>query len=93
MLSHRRTTRAECLAYLGARSRIMLDVPERMSDVEAGEVLLNRYILVHLKSNEEKFVLLLEMIHKLYSLANDEISPDNPDSLMSHVGKWTTCEA
>ena len=64
-----------------------------MSDVEAGEVLLNRYILVHLKSNEEKFVLLLEMIHKLYSLANDEISPDNPDSLMSHVGKWTTCEA
>ena len=33
------------------------------------------------------------MIHKLYSLANDEISPDNPDSLMSHVGKWTTCEA
>ena len=71
----------------------MLDVPERMSDVEAGEVLLNRYILVHLKSTEEKFVLLLEMIHKLYSLANDEISPDNPDSLMSHVGKWTTCEA
>lgn len=93
MLSHRRTTHAECLAYLGARFRIMLDVPERMSDVEAGEVLLNRYILVHLKSNEEKFVLLLEMIHKLYSLANDEISPDNPDSLMSHVGKWTTCEA
>ena len=38
MLSHRRTTRAECLAYLGARFRIMLDVPERMSDVEAGEV-------------------------------------------------------
>lgn len=63
----------------------MLDVPERMSDVDAGETLLRRYILVHLKSNEEKFVLLLEMIHKLYSLANDEIAPDNPDSLMSHV--------
>ena len=93
MLSHRRTTRAECLAYLGARFRIMLDVPERMSDVEAGEVLLNRYILVHLKSNEEKFVLLLEMIHKLYSLANDEIPPDIPDGVMWHVGKWTTCEA
>ena len=68
----------------------MLDVPERMSDVDAGEVLLNRYILVHLKSNEEKFVLLLEMIQKLYSLANDVISPDNPESLMSHVGETRT---
>ena len=80
-----RVTREECLAYLGARFRIMLDVPDRLSDVEAGNVLLDRYILVHLKSNEEKFVLLIEMINKLYRLANDEIAPDNPDSLMSHV--------
>ena len=65
------------MAYLGARFRIMLDIPDRLSDVEAGKVLLDRYIL--------KFVLLIEMISKLYRLANDEIAPDNPDSLMSHV--------
>ena len=73
------------MAYLGARFRIMLDIPDRLSDMEAGKVLLDRYILVHLKTNEEKFVLLIEMISKLYRLANDEIAPDNPDSLMSHV--------
>ena len=84
MIIHR-STRAECLAHLGARFRILLDLPDRVSDVEAGEVLLERYIMVHLKNNEEKFVLLMEMISKLYKLANDEISPDNPDSLNNHV--------
>ena len=44
-----RTTRAECLAYLGALFRILLDLPERLSDVEAGHILLDRYIMVHLK--------------------------------------------
>ena len=57
----------------------------RYSDVEVGEELLKRYILVHLKSNEAKFALLLEMISKLYKLANKEIPPDNADSLMNHV--------
>ena len=80
-----RSSRAECLAHLGARFRILLDLPDRVSDIEAGEVLLERYIMVHLKNNEEKFVLLMEMISKLYKLANDEISPDNPDSLNNHV--------
>ena len=80
-----RATRAECLAYLGARFRILLVIPERLSDVEAGQTLLDRYIMVHLKNENEKFMLLLEMISKLYRLANDEISPDNPDSLMNHV--------
>ena len=56
-----------------------------MSDVEAGHILLDRYIMVHLKNDNEKFMLLLEMISKLYRLANDEISPDNPESLMNHV--------
>ena len=56
-----------------------------MSDVEAGHILLDHYIMVHSKNDNEKFMLLLEMISKLYRLANDEISPDNPDSLMNHV--------
>lgn len=79
------TTKNECLAYLGARFRILLDLADHVSDVEAGQILLDRYILVHLHNNEEKFLLLLEMIVKLYRLANDEIAPDNPDSLNNHV--------
>ena len=43
---------------------------------------------MHLHNDEEKFLLLLEMISKLYRLANDEIAPDNPDSLNNHVGVW-----
>ena len=81
----RRTTRRECLAYLGSRFRILLYMSSRYSDVEVGEELLKRYILVHLKSNDAKFALLLEMISKLYKLANKEIPPDNADSLMNHV--------
>jgi DNA-directed RNA polymerase I subunit RPA2 len=73
------------LAYLGARFRILLDLPERVSDVDAGKVLLERYIMVHLQDDGEKFALLIEMISKLYRLADDEIAPDNPDSLMNHV--------
>lgn len=81
----RSTTKNECLAYLGARFRILLDLADRVSDVEAGQILLDRYILVHLPNSEEKYLLLLEMIVKLYRLANDEIAPDNPDSLNNHV--------
>ena len=70
---------------MGSRFRILLYMSSRYSDVEVGEELLKRYILVHLKSNEAKFALLLEMISKLYKLANKEIPPDNADSLMNHV--------
>ena len=80
-----RSSRAECLAYLGAHFRNLLDIPNRLSDVEAGHILLDRFVMVHLKNDNEKFMLLLEMISKLYRLANDEITPDNPDSLMNHV--------
>lgn len=80
-----RATRKECLAYLGARFRILLDLADYVRDEDAGQILLDRYILVHLHSSEEKVAVLLEMISKLYRLANDEISPDNPDSLMNHV--------
>ena len=45
------TTRAECLAYLGARFRILLDLADHVSDVEAGAIQLERYILVHLHSD------------------------------------------
>ena len=73
------------MAYLGSRFRILLYMSSRYSDVEVGEELLKRYILVHLKSNDAKFALLLEMISKLYKLANKEIPPDNAASLMNHV--------
>ena len=46
----------------------MLDIPDRLSDVEAGKVLLDRYILVHLKTNEEKFSCLMYHIEDSHHL-------------------------
>lgn len=76
-------TSVECLSYLGARFRILLDLPDRVSDVEAGRVLLDRFILVHLTDNNAKYNVLLEMMKKLYMLSDEVIRPDNADSLMN----------
>ena len=42
----RRTTRRECLAYLGSRFRILLFMSSRYSDVEVGAVLLDATVPV-----------------------------------------------
>ena len=39
-------------AYLGSRFRAILDLPETATDEEAGRMLLQRFILVHLNSEE-----------------------------------------
>lgn len=78
-------TKEQCLAYLGSSFRIALRVPERMTDIEVGQFLLDRYIFVHLspQKNKQKFDMLAFMIRKLYSLASGEIGPDNADSPMN----------
>jgi len=54
-----------------------------ISDIEVGNYLINKFILVHLDSNLDKFNLLIFMLRKLYALANKEIEPDNGDSPMN----------
>ncbi|KAK8800745.1 hypothetical protein WA158_000070 [Blastocystis sp. Blastoise] len=76
-------TQEECLAYLGARFRIMLDLPIGATDVEAGINLIDRFILIHLKNADDKFECLCEMINKLYMFAKGDICADNSDSLMN----------
>ena len=73
-------TRQQCLAFIGSKFRVALNLWEEMTDIEAGEYLLNKVVLVHLKDNTEKFNLLIFMIQKLYSLVAGECAPDNPDS-------------
>jgi len=45
------TARSSVLRYLGARFRVVLDVPVGMSDDDAGRVLLRRHVLVHLSAS------------------------------------------
>ncbi|KAG0281790.1 hypothetical protein BGZ95_010443 [Linnemannia exigua] len=73
-------TREQCLAYLGDKFRVVMNFPEDYTDVEVGEGLLRKIVLVHLKNNRDKFNLLIFMIRKVYALVAGECSPDNPDS-------------
>ncbi|KAJ3389524.1 hypothetical protein HDU84_008635 [Entophlyctis sp. JEL0112] len=73
-------SRDECRAYLGSKFHVMIDSPEDITDLEAGEQFLKEVILVHLSTDEDKFNLLIFMIQKLYALVAGECSVDNPDS-------------
>ena len=85
-LSSRRTTRS----FLGSKFRVVLSVPEDMSNEDAGAEFLRKIVLPHLGSfdvketdDENKFRLLLFMARKLYSLAEGECIVDNPDTVQN----------
>lgn len=73
-------SKAETLAYLGDKFRVVFDGTPDMSDIDIGKLVLKRIVLVHLTSNRDKFKMLLFMIRKLYSLVSGDCSPDNPDA-------------
>jgi DNA-directed RNA polymerase I subunit RPA2 len=60
-------SQSQCLAYLGVLFRMYLPITDRVSDVEAGKLLIKRYFFVHLKDNESKLECLLHMLRKLFS--------------------------
>jgi DNA-directed RNA polymerase I subunit RPA2 len=78
----------QCLAYLGNAFRVVLGVPDKLSDEDAGRRLLDEFIFVHLTrhgatSGQAKFDLLIYMVQKLYALVAGRIIEDNPDSPMN----------
>ncbi|KAF9006697.1 DNA-directed RNA polymerase I polypeptide 2 [Cyathus striatus] len=73
-------TAEQCLEYLGDKFRVVLNLPEDMSNYELGSWLIRKMILVHLDSPRDKFRMLLFMLRKLYSLVSGECCADNPDS-------------
>lgn len=52
-------TGQQCLQYLGDKFRVVLGCPEDWSNEAVGEFLLDRIVLVHLKTNRDKFRMLL----------------------------------
>ncbi|QEU61969.1 Rpa135 [Kluyveromyces lactis] len=73
--------RKQTLQYLGDKFRVVFQASPDMTDLQVGQELLNRIVLVHLgENNKDKFNMLLFMIRKLYSLVAGECSPDNPDA-------------
>eukprot|EP00873_Tetraselmis_striata_P041965 jgi/Tetstr1/462229/TSEL_000628.t1 len=77
-------TRAQCLAYLGSHFRVMLRSEDYVDDIEVGLQLLEEFVFIHLEQPLDKFNLLLQMLHKLYALANGKCCEDNPDANTFH---------
>ncbi|KAG9706065.1 beta and beta-prime subunits of DNA dependent RNA-polymerase, partial [Aureobasidium melanogenum] len=81
---------AKTRAYLGSKFRVVLSVPDDMSDEDAGVEFLRRIVLPHLGTSEnketndaDKFRMLLFMTRKLYSLVEGECAVDNPDAVQN----------
>ncbi|KAF2102220.1 beta and beta-prime subunits of DNA dependent RNA-polymerase [Rhizodiscina lignyota] len=80
--------RAKTRANLGKWFKVVLNVPEDVSDEEAGSEFLRKIVLPHLGSvhvtpdqDADKFRMLIFMIRKLYALAAGECATDNPDAV------------
>jgi DNA-directed RNA polymerase I subunit RPA2 len=83
-------TRSKSRAFLGSKFRVVLSVPEDMSDEEAGEEFLRKIVLPHLGNHSvseaqdiDKSRMILFMIRKLYSLVEGECTIDNPDAVQN----------
>lgn len=82
--------KSETRAFLGSKFRVVLGVPETMSDHDVGTELLRKIALVHLgnvdvtaEQDRDKFRMLLFMLRKLYALADSKCAVDNPDAVQN----------
>lgn len=83
-------TKSKTRAYLGEKFRIVLGVPETMSDYDVGTEFLRKIVLVHLGNvnvtetqDDDKFRMMLFMVRKLYSLVAGDCAVDNPDAVQN----------
>ncbi|KAL0475805.1 DNA-directed RNA polymerase [Neurospora intermedia] len=83
-------SKTQTRAYLGQKFRVVLGVPDTMSDYEVGTEFLRKIVLVHLGSQDvteqqdaDKFNMLLFMCRKLYALVAGDCAVDNPDAVQN----------
>ncbi|CAL8465768.1 g5304 [Coccomyxa elongata] len=77
-------TRVQCLEYLGSLFRGIIEAPAHLTDLQAGEMLLREYVLIHLSQPADKLQALLSMTAKLFAVAAGLCTEDNADALSSH---------
>ncbi|GMH37284.1 hypothetical protein BSKO_05157 [Bryopsis sp. KO-2023] len=77
-------TRNQSIEFLGSHFRNRIKTPSYRSDHEAGIEFLLEHVFCHLRSMEEKYHVLIEMIHKLYAFVNSLCCEDNQDALTTH---------
>lgn len=76
-------TSAQCRSFIGTlfRSRIA-EVPTWLPDEAVTEFIMRERIMVHLKTNEEKFQMIVFMVQKLFQCAQGKYKVENVDSAM-----------
>ena len=77
-------TRVQCVEYLGGLFRAALRSPPWKTNYEVGEDLLRDNLFIHLNQDGDKLNLAVQMLLKLYALANRQCSDDNADALTHH---------
>ncbi|KNC77992.1 hypothetical protein SARC_09558, partial [Sphaeroforma arctica JP610] len=73
-------TQEQCLAHLGSLFRLAIGMPDRLTNAECGQRVLDRLVFVHLEDPRDKFNLMVAAIQKMYSLVSGECQVDNPDA-------------
>ncbi|KAI9646357.1 DNA-directed RNA polymerase I subunit RPA2 [Ciborinia camelliae] len=83
-------TKSKTRAYLGEKFRIVLGVPDTMSNYDVGTEFLRKIVLVHLGNvnvteaqDKDKFKMILFMTRKLYALVAGDCAGDNPDAVQN----------
>ncbi|CAF3463706.1 unnamed protein product [Fusarium graminearum] len=83
-------SKSDTRAFLGEKFRVVLGVPDTMTNYEVGTEFLRKIVLVHLgnvdvteEQDNEKYKLILFMIRKLYALVAGECAVDNPDAVQN----------
>ncbi|OMJ24511.1 putative DNA-directed RNA polymerase I subunit RPA2 [Smittium culicis] len=77
-------TKDQALAYLGSKFRVTMSLPEDMDDIEVGQTLIDKVVMVHLENWKDKYNMMIFAIRKLYSLVSGKCQVDNSDSLQHH---------
>jgi len=76
----------EALRYLGKTFRVVLGslVSSRFTDVEVGEFIVKRLVMVHTEHPQQKLLSLVVMFHKLMGLVTGAVEQDSQDTMNSH---------
>ncbi|KAG9392247.1 hypothetical protein J8273_5232 [Carpediemonas membranifera] len=77
-------TQEQALAFIGSKFRVVMRLGSRHTDADVGRKLINQFVLIHLNSYRDKFNLLVQMVRKLYGLAQGTVMPDSMDTSMAH---------
>uniref|UniRef100_A0A182SQS8 DNA-directed RNA polymerase n=1 Tax=Anopheles maculatus TaxID=74869 RepID=A0A182SQS8_9DIPT len=78
-------TSQDCRTYIGSLLRYMtmyINMPKWYTDEQAGSYILDRCVLIHLDNVEDKFHLLVHMIHKLFAVVQGRSAPESLDNVM-----------